>query len=291
MNTDFLMWCTGVVFWSVLAGLFLWYVVIEVLIVGTATSFSYHRWMLKSPTHKVGWNRYLFYFIFSFLGGIIEYRGYRNHGNHTVRYEGGSGYWRGIGDWSVPKLSVNNPDISSMDPSYPYGEDSDEPSTRESELEQMRADGDLDEADEATHFYQCAVCRKYVMAGHDCPVKTQAEIEAELESSPSESDEANDDDFSIPMVHDPEICSCEAQPTVRRVFLMARTLFDEGYYVGPRDPNRNTKYPGAYMVCEDPSEGPSEDSANTEFCLVGETLEEVVQESYMALGYNEGRLA
>lgn len=60
----------------------------------------------------------------------------------------------------------------------------------------------------------------------------------------------------------------------------ATALFRIGYYIGIRDPARNSAFDGAYMVCADVTEGPSEDASNTGFCIVGDDLKELIEEAY-----------
>lgn len=55
-----------------------------------------------------------------------------------------------------------------------------------------------------------------------------------------------------------------------------------GYYIGPRDPDRNSAFGGAFMVChaEVLDMAPSEDAADTGFCIVGDDLTELVEDAY-----------
>lgn len=54
-----------------------------------------------------------------------------------------------------------------------------------------------------------------------------------------------------------------------------------GYYIGPRDPNRNTAFKGKYMVCEHEllEAPPSPDAANG-FCIVGDNLGELIETAH-----------
>ena len=64
---------------------------------------------------------------------------------------------------------------------------------------------------------------------------------------------------------------------------MVKNLTECGWFVGVRDPKRNTDFEGVYMVCEDLSEGPSEDARNGGFCIVGNDLAVLVEEAYSTL--------
>ena len=67
-------------------------------------------------------------------------------------------------------------------------------------------------------------------------------------------------------------------------FYKAQRLYSMGYYIGPRDPERNKAFNGRYMVCADVFEGPSDDASDTRFCVVGDNLDELVNEAYDLLG-------
>lgn len=55
-----------------------------------------------------------------------------------------------------------------------------------------------------------------------------------------------------------------------------------GFIVGPRDPHLNRKYPGGFMVVEshEESELPTDDGSNGPWCIVGDDLDELVEEAY-----------
>jgi hypothetical protein len=63
-------------------------------------------------------------------------------------------------------------------------------------------------------------------------------------------------------------------------FEKAKTLLAIGFYIGPRDPQRNSAFEGKFMVCEDSSEGPSEDASTTGYCVVGDNLDVLVDEAH-----------
>jgi hypothetical protein len=51
-------------------------------------------------------------------------------------------------------------------------------------------------------------------------------------------------------------------------------LRDAGYLVGERDPDRNSAFPGSFMVAT------HETAGNSQFCIVGDDLDELVFEAY-----------
>lgn len=55
-----------------------------------------------------------------------------------------------------------------------------------------------------------------------------------------------------------------------------------GYYIGPRDPDRNTAFKGKYMVCatELLEAPPSPDASNGGFCIVGDNLGELIETAH-----------
>jgi len=44
-----------------------------------------------------------------------------------------------------------------------------------------------------------------------------------------------------------------------------------GFIVGPRDPKRNPGFPGEFMVAQE---------GQDEFCIVGDTIEPLIEEAY-----------
>lgn len=63
-------------------------------------------------------------------------------------------------------------------------------------------------------------------------------------------------------------------------FEQAKHLHDCGYYIGPRDPNRNKAFHGAFMVCENISVGETEDAGSGGFCIVGDDLLGLIWDAY-----------
>ena len=56
-----------------------------------------------------------------------------------------------------------------------------------------------------------------------------------------------------------------------------------GYYVGPRDPERNTDFPGAWMVAEplpDDVKRPTKSAEDGAYCIVGDDLLKLIDEAY-----------
>lgn len=66
---------------------------------------------------------------------------------------------------------------------------------------------------------------------------------------------------------------------VADLFELGRVLHAAGYYVGPRDPQRNTAHAGAFMVAESLDVGETEDASAGGFCIVGDDLAELVREA------------
>lgn len=60
------------------------------------------------------------------------------------------------------------------------------------------------------------------------------------------------------------------------------TLEDLGFIIGERDPRINTNYPGKFMVCEahEQSELPTKDGRNGPWCIVGDNLDELIDQAY-----------
>lgn len=64
------------------------------------------------------------------------------------------------------------------------------------------------------------------------------------------------------------------------IFEKAKWLHKRGFYIGPRDPARNTEFEGEWMVCEEVLSGPSEDSSTGGYCVVGDDLNELISSAY-----------
>lgn len=94
----FFFW-SGVCVWAAVALALLWGVVWELCIVGLATSISYHRWALSSPTSRFAWWKHGHRLLWSVAVKSFEYWGYRNTGNVTITNQGTGAQWRGVGDW------------------------------------------------------------------------------------------------------------------------------------------------------------------------------------------------
>lgn len=60
----------------------------------------------------------------------------------------------------------------------------------------------------------------------------------------------------------------------------AKALEAEGFYIGPRDPNRNKAFQGEWMVAEDLDVGPTDDASTGGFCIVGDDLDALVNDAY-----------
>lgn len=64
-------------------------------------------------------------------------------------------------------------------------------------------------------------------------------------------------------------------------FDMALFLYSRGYYIGPRDPNRNTDHAGEWMVCGDPvSDVVTKDASTGGYCIVGDDMDTLIREAY-----------
>jgi hypothetical protein len=60
-------------------------------------------------------------------------------------------------------------------------------------------------------------------------------------------------------------------------------LLDHGYYIGPRDPERNTDFQGTWMVAEplpDDVKRPTKDAGDGAYCIVGDNLSKLIDEAY-----------
>jgi len=60
------------------------------------------------------------------------------------------------------------------------------------------------------------------------------------------------------------------------LFTLAASLHAQGFYIGPRDPQRNRLHAGAWMICEDTETGPTDDASEGGFCIVGDDLSELI---------------
>ena len=63
---------------------------------------------------------------------------------------------------------------------------------------------------------------------------------------------------------------------------MTAQLRQWGFIVGKRDPRLNTRFSGAFMVCEsfEPAEVPTKDGSNGPWCIVGDDLTLLVEQAY-----------
>lgn len=64
---------------------------------------------------------------------------------------------------------------------------------------------------------------------------------------------------------------------------MVTELYEAGFYVGVRDPQRNRAFVGRFMVCENPHFGPTDDASTGGFCIVGDNIRELVEDAYQHL--------
>jgi hypothetical protein len=63
----------------------------------------------------------------------------------------------------------------------------------------------------------------------------------------------------------------------RLITAYTKELEAAGWYVGERNPKRNKKFEGKFMVCEDPEfSGESDDATTTGFCIVGNELSNLI---------------
>lgn len=63
-------------------------------------------------------------------------------------------------------------------------------------------------------------------------------------------------------------------------FEQARSLHEAGYFIGPRDPERNKAFEGAFMVCQDVNAGPTDDARRGGYCVVGHDLDDLIVNAY-----------
>lgn len=63
------------------------------------------------------------------------------------------------------------------------------------------------------------------------------------------------------------------------LFAIAARLHSQGFFISPRDPGRNRAHAGEWMVCEDLTEGPTDDASRGTFCVVGDDLAELIREA------------
>lgn len=61
----------------------------------------------------------------------------------------------------------------------------------------------------------------------------------------------------------------------RRVHVLHRA----GFYVGPRDPSRNTAFAGEWMVARSLEISDTEDAGRGGFCIVGDDLPRMIEEA------------
>lgn len=64
---------------------------------------------------------------------------------------------------------------------------------------------------------------------------------------------------------------------------MMGELFDAGYFIGARNPERNSHFEGKFMVCEDVTAPGGPDASEGGFCVVGDDLEEIIAFAYEML--------
>lgn len=65
-----------------------------------------------------------------------------------------------------------------------------------------------------------------------------------------------------------------------RFLNMAKALFAAGFYIGPRDWERNSLYDGEWMVCENLDVGPTQDASTGGYCIVGDDLNDLIWTAY-----------
>lgn len=64
-------------------------------------------------------------------------------------------------------------------------------------------------------------------------------------------------------------------------FARAHALQKEGYYIGPRDPKRNTVFKGAWMVCANPDfDNATLDGSVGGYCIVGDDLDDLIDTAF-----------
>lgn len=62
-----------------------------------------------------------------------------------------------------------------------------------------------------------------------------------------------------------------------------QALIDAGFFVGKRDPLRNTDFEGIWMVAEplpDDVQRPTKNAGDGAYCIVGNDLEQLINEAY-----------
>lgn len=65
------------------------------------------------------------------------------------------------------------------------------------------------------------------------------------------------------------------------LFSKCSDLLDAGYYIGARDPKRNTSFHGKYMICIDRDVETTTDSSTGGYCVVGDDLEDLIIDAYI----------
>lgn len=78
---------------------------------------------------------------------------------------------------------------------------------------------------------------------------------------------------------EPEMTKNEDKAAER--FARAHALQKEGYYIGPRDPKRNTVFKGAWMVCANPDfDNATLDGSVGGYCIVGDDLDDLIDTAF-----------
>ena len=60
----------------------------------------------------------------------------------------------------------------------------------------------------------------------------------------------------------------------------AKSLYEAGYYMGPRDPDRNRAFEGSFMICENVNVGVTDDASLGGYCIVGDDLDSLINDAY-----------
>lgn len=58
---------------------------------------------------------------------------------------------------------------------------------------------------------------------------------------------------------------------------IAVRLIEAGYYIGKRDPNRNWRHHGKWMICENTMVGRTADASTDGYCVVGDDLRDLLR--------------
>lgn len=65
------------------------------------------------------------------------------------------------------------------------------------------------------------------------------------------------------------------------LFEKAAYLYNHGFYIGPRDPSRNANHRGEWMIAQNIDVANTTDASNGGFCIVGDDLDELIDEAYL----------